>query len=69
MQIIDKAKSAFAELLRLVPKHALAYAHLGELYRITADNAEAERMYMQALRLDPENATAKKGVAAIRRRK
>ena len=66
---IDKAKSAFKDLLQLVPKHAPAYAQLGELFRLTADHYEAERLYMQALCLDPENTMAKKGVATIRRRK
>jgi cytochrome c-type biogenesis protein CcmH/NrfG len=39
------------------------------LYRRTFDYDEAERLYMQALRLDPENTTAKKGLAAIHKRK
>ena len=69
MEIIDKARSAFAELLRLVPRHAPAYVHLGELYRRTADHDEAERLYMLALQLDPENSAAKKGIAAIRKTK
>jgi radical SAM superfamily enzyme YgiQ (UPF0313 family) len=69
MEYIDKARSALKELLRLVPKHAPAFAKLGELYRLTADHDEAERLYMQALSLDPENTTAKKGMAAIHKSK
>lgn len=69
MENTDKARSALQELLRLVPKHAPAFVQLGELYRLTADHHEAERMYMQALFLDPENTVAKKGVAAINKKK
>jgi len=69
MGIIDKGRSAFSELARLVPKHAPAYAQLGELNRLTANHDEAKRLYLQTLVLDPENTTAKKGLAAIHRRK
>jgi len=42
---------------------------LGELNRLTANHDEAKRLYLQTLVLDPENTTAKKGLAAIHRRK
>jgi radical SAM superfamily enzyme YgiQ (UPF0313 family) len=69
MEDIEKAIPALQELLRLVPKHAPAFAKLGEMYRLAADHDEAERLYMQALFLDPENTTAQKGLAAIQKSK
>jgi radical SAM superfamily enzyme YgiQ (UPF0313 family) len=67
--IVDKAKSALKELLRFIPKHAPAYTQLGELYLLTADFHEAERMYKHALFLDPGDTTARKGVIALHEKK
>ena len=67
--VVDRSRQAFEQLLRLVPLYVPAYVNLGDLQRLAGASAEAKKSYMEALRLDPGNAPAKKGLEEIRGRK
>ena len=47
---------------------ALNYDRLGEVYTLTQDDANAERSYRQALRLDPRLVSSRLGLAKIYQR-
>lgn len=53
-----EAKIAFDEAVKLRPKEAFTYIHLGNLYDQEQKETEAEKMYLKAISLDPDDARA-----------
>ncbi|HXX53523.1 MAG TPA: DUF4388 domain-containing protein [Thermodesulfovibrionales bacterium] len=59
---IKDAEEALLESIKLEPYHGEHFANLGILYLKEGDKKKAELQFEKALKLDPENAKAKKGL-------
>ena len=55
---LDEAKKVFDEALHLLPKEAISYINLGNLFDQQRKYLEAEKMYRKAIELEPSNAYA-----------
>ncbi len=62
---VTLARQAFESLARCVPAHAPAFSYLGELSRLAGDFRSANKLYRQALSLDPCEETARTGVKLV----
>ena len=52
----DQAEKIFDDALQLMPKEAISYINLGNLFDQLKKYAEAEKMYRKAIELEPGNA-------------
>jgi tetratricopeptide (TPR) repeat protein len=55
---VDEAKKIFDQAVQLVPKEAISYINLGNLFDQKKKYDEAEKMYRKAIELEPTNAYA-----------
>lgn len=53
-----EAKAVLDEAVKLRPKEAFTYIHLGNLYDQQQKETEAEKMYLKAISLDPDDGRA-----------
>ena len=58
----NRARHAFERLLTLVPAHAPAFSHLGEICRLEGDGEAALGYYRKALSLAPYDVTSRDGL-------
>ena len=63
---LDEARQICREALARNPQDAAAHATLGDIY-IRTDPAQAAAEYRKAIQIDPKNAEAKRGLAALQR--
>jgi tetratricopeptide (TPR) repeat protein len=61
----DGAKNAFEALLKANPKDANVRVRYGDLFAERFNPSEAEKLYQEALELDPNNAKAHLGLAEL----
>ena len=62
---LSAARSAYLELLKLVPRHLPALLALGEIALAAGDPAAARRHFEEALKLDPADAAALEGLKQL----
>jgi anaerobic magnesium-protoporphyrin IX monomethyl ester cyclase len=62
---VTPARQAFESLARCLPTHAPAFSYLGELSRLAGDYRSANKLYRQALSLDPWEETARTAVKLV----
>jgi len=55
---IEEAKKVFEEALKVLPKEAISYINLGNLFDQQKKYSEAEQMYRKAIEFEPGNAYA-----------
>jgi Flp pilus assembly protein TadD len=60
-----EAVAEFESVTVLEPRVSTAYANLGVAYSFLTDFEQAEKAFRRALELEPDNETAKKGLAVI----
>jgi tetratricopeptide (TPR) repeat protein len=65
--LLEKARGEFEKVLKTTPRYASALAGLGLVERSAGRFVEAEQLYSQALRIDPNLISARIGLTASRR--
>ena len=65
---LERAEQAFERVSDLVPNHVPVHVSRGDVCRLRGDSRSAEQHYRRALSLDPTDAHAQEGLAALRKR-
>jgi tetratricopeptide (TPR) repeat protein len=60
-----EAIKEFSRVVQLQPRNVFAWCRLGDIYRETNDRGLAEQAYREALRIDPFNSDARKGLDGL----
>ena len=65
LNALDQAIGAYQTVVRLSPKHGLAYNNLGALLETKGQSNEAKKAYIKAIKINKEHAEAQNNLATI----